>query len=432
LLTRRMTLASGASFLAAPAVRAAGERRVRFWHSYSSQAMADAMRGLIAQFEAANSGVTVATEIVPYAAFADKWAAAQASNALPDVAALDARVTVTMALAGSLNPADDLISALGGVSAFEPGVLDMLGRHRGRYVAVPHGVNNRLLILRKDRRAAARLDLPVTWDDWLQAAAAMTKAPEYFGWVMKLSKAGYGASDLLWTMTRSAGGTFFDDDGNSLFDQPPVRDAVEFLAELARRSPAPGVADAQPSDDLALITSGRESMANATAGLIGQATVQKSPVAAQLEAVPMPIRVRVGNLLSGVCVTLPKGANPQDGRRLAEALYADSTYLPMLLTVPLAAFPVFHGKEMDFQNNAVVGAYPDAVRATLDGMATGSLPGMERGLNPYAGPVFDSHVIEDMMQAIVLNGVATQDAIADTSRKIAAILRTTKDKLGRT
>ena len=434
MLTRRTTLATGgAALLAAPAVHAAGERRVVFWHGYTQQARTDQLRALARQFEADNPGATVAIEVVPYAGFADKWAAASAAGALPDVTALDARAAVPMAVAGALNPVDDLLKALGGAAAFEPGLLDMVGRYRGKYIVVPHSVEDRLLVYRRDRLTAAGLDVPVTWDDLLQATAAMTKAPDYFGWIMKLGRAGNGAGELLWTMTRSAGGSFFDDDGNVTFDQPPVRDAVDFMVDLAKRAGTPpGMADAQPADNVALITSSRASMAAAPAGLIGQVVAKDPDLASKLEAVPMPIRVRVGNLLSGVSVALPKGKNPQDGQRLASLLFAEKTYVPLLLATPLTLFPALHGTEAAFQADPVVAAHPDAVRATFDGVATGSLPGMERGLNPYAGPVFDSHLIEDMMQAIVLNGANTADAITDATRKMAGVLRTTKDKLSRT
>jgi hypothetical protein len=42
--------------------------------------------------------------------------------------------------------------------------------------------------------AATELLAPVTWDDALKAATALTKAPEYYGWILKLAKDDYGGS----------------------------------------------------------------------------------------------------------------------------------------------------------------------------------------------------------------------------------------------
>jgi len=233
-------------------------------------------------------------------------------------------------------------------------------------------------------------------------------------------------------MTRSAGGSFYDAEGASSFDQPPVRDAAEFLAEVARRTGAPGVANYQISDNYTLVNSGRESMTEDAGAIVGVALGQAPEVAKQLDAVPMPKRQQVGNLIGAISVALPKGRNPGDGRRFAEFLYAADNYAPFLLTIPLFMFPALQAANASFRAHPVMAAYPNLVSATLDGVAAGSLPGMEHGPNPYASAVFGSHAIEEMMQAIVIEGAKPQDAIDDTARKVAAILRMTKQRLGRT
>jgi len=430
-ITRRTALAIGASALAAPLVRAA-DRRVVFWHNYTQKARSDFMRAVADRFEAANPGVKVEIEVVPFPAYQEKWVTAQAGGTLPDVTTLEGQNAVPMFLAGALHPMDDVVRTLGGPAAFQPNLLDIAGKFRGQYISVPHYVHNRVMIYRKDRFAEAGLQAPVTWDDALRATEVTTRAPDHYGWILKLAKGDFGAAYLLWIMTRSAGGSFYDADGASSFDQPPVRDAVAFLAEVARRTKAPGIANYQISDNYTLINSGRESMTEDAGAIVGVALNQAPEVAKQLDAVPMPRRQQVGNLIGAIAVALPKGGNPEDGRRFAEFLYAADNYAPFLLTIPLFMFPALQAANATFRAHPVMAAYPNLVSATLDGVASGSLPGMEHGPNPYASAVFGSHAIEEMMQAIVIEGTKPQDAIDDTARKIAGILRTTKQRLGRT
>ena len=187
-------------------MRAQTPRRLVFWHSYTQRARSDFMRAAADRFEAANPGVSVAIEVVPWPAFPQRWPAAMAGGTLPDVAVLLAENAVPMFLAGALNPMDDVVAALGGADAFKPGLLDATGRFRGQYISVPHYVHNRLLVYRKDRLAAAGLAPPVTWDDALRAAVATTRAPDHYGWILKLSRADTGGGFLLWILARSNGG----------------------------------------------------------------------------------------------------------------------------------------------------------------------------------------------------------------------------------
>jgi len=293
-ITRRTALAIGASALAAPLVRAA-DRRVVFWHNYTQKARSDFMRAVADRFEAANPGVKVEIEVVPFPAYQEKWVTAQAGGTLPDVTTLEGQNAVPMFLAGALHPMDDVVRALGGPAAFQPNLLDIAGKFRGQYISVPHYVHNRVMIYRKDRFAEAGMQPPVTWEDALRATEATTRAPDHYGWILKLAKGDFGASYLLWIMTRSAGGSFYDADGASSFDQPPVRDAVAFLAEVARRTNAPGIANYQISDNYTLINSGRESMTEDAGAIVGVALNQAPDVAKQLDAAPMPRRQQVGN-----------------------------------------------------------------------------------------------------------------------------------------
>ncbi|MFC3321332.1 ABC transporter substrate-binding protein [Mesorhizobium cantuariense] len=426
------TSAAIASAFPAPFVRAQSERRIVFWHSYSQKERSDHMRLVANRFEQANPGVKVDIEVVPWPAFPQKWPAAAAAGTLPDVTILLAENAVPMSLAGALLPMDDVLASLGGADAFKGNIAIATGRFRDQQISIPHYVHNRLLVYRKDRLAEAGLKPPVTWDDALNAAVATTRAPDHFGWIPKLAKGDVGGGYLLWMMTRSANGSFFDKDGNVSFDSQPVRDATQFIIEIARKSGGPGVTDYKISDNFNLVNSGKTSLAEDSAAIVAGAAQKAPDVAAQLDATFMPKRERVGNLMGGISVALPKGSNPEDGNAFAKFLFTEENYLPFLLTIPLFMFPALKSAEGPaFFDNPTIQRFRNVVDVTLTGLQDSTLAGMEDGLNPYAGPVFNSYAVEDMFQRILLQDEPVEQAVAQTAKAIEKVVGDVKTRLDR-
>lgn len=436
-LTRRQLLGGVASAAVlstfpAPFVHAQSERRVVFWHSYSQKERSDYMRVVADKFELANPGVKVDIEVVPWPAFAQKWPAAAAAGALPDVTILLAENAVPMSLAGALNPMDSLLSSLGGAAAFKGDIATTTGRFRDVQISIPHYVHNRLMVYRKDRLDQAGVKPPVTWDDAMNVAIATSKAPDYFGWIPKLAKGDTGGGYLLWMMARSANGSFFDKDGSVTFDSQQVRDATQFVAEIARQAGGPGVTEYKIGDNFNLVNSGKTTLAEDSAAIVAGAAKNAPDVAVQLDATFMPKRERVGNLMGGISVALPKGQNPTDGEAFAKFLFAEENYVPFLLTIPLFMFPSLKSAEAPaFFDNPTIQRYRNVVDVTLKGLEDSTLAGMESGLNPYAGPVFNSYVVEDMFQRILLRNEPVDQAVAATAKAMAAIVNDVKVRLDR-
>jgi multiple sugar transport system substrate-binding protein len=436
-LSRRNLLGAAASTAAlsafpAPFVRAQGSRRIVFWHSYSQKERSDFMRTTADKFEQANPGVKVDIEVVPWPAFPQKWPAAAAAGTLPDVVVLLAENAVPMSLANALHPMDDVLAELGGAAAFKGNIATTVGRFRDTQISLPHYVHNRLLVYRKDRLAEAGVKPPVTWDDAMNVAIATTKAPDHYGWIPKLAKGDTGGGYLLWMMTRSANGSFFDKDDNVTFDSQQVTDATQFITEIARKAGGPGVTEYKIGDNFSLVNSGKTSLAEDSAAIVAGAAQNAPAVADQLDATFMPKRERVGNLMGGISVALPKGNNPDDGKAFAKFLFEEQNYVPFLLTIPLFMFPSMKAAEGSaFFGNPTIKRFQNVVDVTLKGLEDSSLAGMEHGLNSYAGPVFNSYLVEDMFQRILLRNEPVDQAVGTTAKAMEKIVRDVKVRLER-
>jgi len=431
-ISRRSLVAgvSAMSLLATPRVRAAGGGKIVFWHSYTQKVRADFMRQVADRFESANPGTTVEIEAVPWPAFMQRWPAARAANRLPDVAVTVPKSAIPIAMANGLYPVTKVMEGIGGVKAFTPGIMDNSCKFGGEYIALPHYAHSLITVFRKDRLAEAGLPVPVTWQDALAAAVAMTKPPTYYGNILKLQKSDYAGADLLWALTRSVDGHFFDEKGNSTFDSDPVRKATEYLVEIGTKTSGPGIANFGYIDDFTLIGSGTESIANDSAAAVG-VTVQNAPdVARNLDGTSMPKADTVGYLANIVGIVLPKGQNRGGGEAFLEFLFREENYMPLMTTIPLFMFPTCTKYNMaGFLGNPVIAAYPNVTQATLQGIERGVPGGCDFGLNPFAAPVWASGVVEEMLQRIILGNQPVKQEVTTASAKLEAILRPIRERL---
>jgi multiple sugar transport system substrate-binding protein len=180
------------------------------------------------------------------------------------------------------------------------------------------------------------------------------------------------------------------------------------------------------------VNSGKTSLAEDSAAIVAGAAQKAPEVAAQLDATFMPKRERVGNLMGGISVALPKGSNPEDGKAFAKFLFTEQNYVPFLLTIPLFMFPALKSAEGPaFFDNPTIQRFRNVVDVTLTGLQDSTLAGMEDGLNSYAGPVFNSYAVEDMFQRILLQNEPVDQAVTVTSKAIEKVVGDVKTRLDR-
>ncbi|WP_426040780.1 extracellular solute-binding protein [Brevundimonas sp. TWP2-3-4b1] len=128
---------------------------------------------ILPAFEAANPGIKVVVQPLPWTAAHQKLLTAYAGASLPDVSQIGNTWVAELAAIGALSPtpafADDLLQ-----DQF-PAVLET-NRIGGRAMATPWYVDTRLIYLRTDLLARAGFDaMPVTWAEWKRAMHAVKR-----------------------------------------------------------------------------------------------------------------------------------------------------------------------------------------------------------------------------------------------------------------
>lgn len=395
---------------------------VVMWHPYGQEVRQAKIGEAVAIFEKENPGTKVQVEYVPFADLPLRWPAAQQGGTLPDLIINIPENILPMHMAGLVDTdaVGSLVDDLGGESFFTPGFLDKNGRYDGKTFALPHYAHNRLLLYRKDRLEAAGLAVPQTLADVEEAAKAMTKAPDYYGWTMPLSQNDIGGGYLLWMLTRSNGGHLVSATGEQFWGSDEVRAAADYLSRIAKLY-GPSVATTSAIGDMfnrfhdgsaSMVVDGAANIAvaNSTEGL-------PEDLVANLDGTHIPIGTQPGHMVGSVAMTVPASKNRAAGRALAQVLYRPDVHLDFMLSIPMFHFPATTNIDTDaFYADPLISRYKDTVvKQTLAGIQEGSVAGFEDGANPYIGPILDAKISEVLLQDIAFGGVGLDAAIEKAS-----------------
>lgn len=197
--------------------------------------------------------------------------AALAANKGPAIAGGYAYMAFQYKNQGKILPADKVVDALKAngsyadyLSAAEFSNLNVPGFG---YVAIPWGVDTRVLWYNETLLQKAGADVPTDWDSYLAAAKALKKIGVY-GYVTSAatSNAAYGTHSLATWMLNNGGG-MFDEAGDVDCLYPRNIEAVEFLLELVKSGYVdPGSIGYTDTDVYTELKSGRAGMtlANST------------------------------------------------------------------------------------------------------------------------------------------------------------------------
>ncbi|WP_425987391.1 extracellular solute-binding protein [Brevundimonas sp. TWP2-3-2] len=170
MIDRRAALGLMAGASLAGCGRNDGITRLSFWAMGNEATHAPQ---ILTAFEAANPGIKVVVQPLPWTAAHQKLLTAYAGASLPDVSQIGNTWVAELAAIGALSPtpafADDLL---------QDQFLAVLETNRigGRAMATPWYVDTRLIYLRTDLLARAGFDaMPVTWAEWKRAMHAVKR-----------------------------------------------------------------------------------------------------------------------------------------------------------------------------------------------------------------------------------------------------------------
>lgn len=202
---------------------------ISYWHHFTSESEMEGLVQAEASFAEAYPDVAISSENIPNADYMTQFTTAAVGGALPDtaMAAVD-RIPDMLAL-GGLVDLSERFNAWDGKDSI-PESLMTGATVDGQVVGVPMFLFVDWMYYRKDWFEEAGLSVPDTWDEFLDAAIALTDADQgRYGFGLR---GGDGGQGHVMNVMRAYGGLSVDDDGVPVIDRDAAIEAIAFWAEL--------------------------------------------------------------------------------------------------------------------------------------------------------------------------------------------------------
>lgn len=431
-LDRRRLVAGGmaaAGVAGAPRiVRAQGAVTLRFWTSQTAPIQMKAWQSAIDRFEAANKGVKVEIEKYSDDNLWPKLTAAFAARDVPDlVSYVQAYTVVSLGARGLVEPFDDVIKGVGEADFF-PSMRDIYKVNGGYLAATLNNQTSSNLFYRKDLLQEAGLAPPTTWDDLLKVAKATTKNGLY-GTVLPFGRASM-TSTMMAMFVRQGGGFVVNPDLSVGFNSEGTVAALEFLKEIFEYTP-PGSASYSWSEVLNAIVTGKAVTGPYTGRPLALINEQNAAIADKVSRVAYPYRK--GGRPAYDCpfnsLFIPKGAKNLDATKaFAKALFGKEAQLAVLHALPGHNLPALKSvaESKEFYDNPIIGKYKAEVHGMIETTAESRNLVKESDQHAYnqkAGDIFNSFVLAEAVQNVVIEKMPPKKAAEQGADKIAAILK---------
>jgi len=243
MIDRRATLGliAGAGAALAGCAREDGIIRLTFWAMGNE---GSSVPKILPAFEAANPGIRVEVQPLPWTAAHQKLLTAYAGDSLPDVSQIGNTWVAELAAIGALSATPPAAADL--LDDQFPAVLET-NRINGRAMATPWYVDTRLIYYRTDILARAGFDaMPMTWEAWKRAMHAVKRVsgPDNFAILMPVNE----FEQLLTFGLQGDQPLLRDSDTRGNFSSPSFLQALAFYKSLFDEGLAPVASAAQISN----------------------------------------------------------------------------------------------------------------------------------------------------------------------------------------
>ncbi len=210
--------------------------------------------------------------------------------------------------------------------AFYPVLFDK-GVYQGTLLGLVWATSTKALFYRTDLFEAAGIDPPTTWEEQLGAAVALNDPPRVYGLGLP-GKPEYETDDNLFFYFWSAGGAFFDAEGNCTINSEAGVKALQFYVDLANKYQVtqPELTTWTRKETRRLFEQGR--LAMFATGPWGIEQCRKNAPGLEFGVVPLPVdKERVTQIITDHLVLMRYSTKKELARRFIEIAYRDDQRL---------------------------------------------------------------------------------------------------------
>ena len=402
---------------------------ITFWHSFTQGARMEAIQAAADQFMADNPGVTINIETMAWGDFNTKWNAGITTGDLPDIStAQNTGEVVEMLNADVLAPMDSTIDAIGR-DLFSANALADMSMDDATY-GIPYYSHAQVMWYRTDLLEANNLEVPTTWDEFYEAAVALTKDGVY-GCAFSCSP-----NDLLCTRylnyyVRSGGGSLLNDDLTANLTSDLAIDGINFWLEVYKNCSPAETINYTVNDHATLYYQGTTAFDFNSGFQISGVESNRPDLLEYVSCAPLPLMAEGDPYYSAEATHIPlvtwaNSEHPEICQAFIEYLYQEDNYLDFLAAVPVGMLPSIKGIDQNetYLSNPIVQQFSDEAAVITKAVEEGTAIGFEHGPSAQAGLLTSQGVIEEMFQDIITNGTDVETAAKAAEDKLNEIFAT--------
>lgn len=388
---------------------------ITFWHSFTQGARMEAVQSAADKFMQAHPDVKINIETYSWGDFNTKWNAGLTTGDLPDMStAQNTGEVVEMLNADVLQSVDDMVDRIGRDRFSDNALADM--SVDGAIYGVPYYSHAQVMWYREDMLKAANLNVPTTWNEFYDAAVALTKDGT-FGAAFSCSP-----NDLLCTRylnyyVQSAGGSLLNDDLTANLTSPEVIDGINFWLKVYKDCSPAETINYTINDHATLFYQGKTGFDFNSGFMIGGVQSNTPDAVPYVKCAPLP-RLNAGDAVySAEATHIPlvvwkDSKHPEICKAFIEFLYQEDNYIDFIHSVPVGMLPSLNdiASNETYLDNETIQQFTDSVETIQTAVDTGHAIGFERGPTAQASYLTSQGVIENMFQDIITNGTDVKTA----------------------
>lgn len=422
------------------AANAADPVELTFWTNLTTAAQADVIQKQVTECTAAQPGVKVHFETVPFNTMYTRLITALRKGDPPNIMnTLEGAVAFLQAKDGIV-PVSDVVKDLG-QQDFIPSYLHAVSKNN-QFWGLPDWALHQEVWYRKDLFKAAGVKPPHSWPELLQVAKALNQPakdgkPATYGFAVPMSSALVGPQTYF-QVFYSAGGTVFDPKtGEYVFgkQKPLAVKSLQFLVDLYKAASPPASVEWSWSEYRTAFVKGQVAMTNEWGAVVQMAQEQNPGIVKEMGVFPFPgltADKKPAAALNGGYYYVIGKSTPQKiaaSKTLLHCMYTPERVASRANSRPIFAIPSTRSgyNNAKYQSNPVVKEFkPELDIIFNDVMQNWYRYGMEAGLNPLAGQIEATTFIGEALQNTALGKITAEKAVDQIDEQLRSQISSLK------
>lgn len=395
---------------------------ITFWHSFTQGGRMDVIQEAADKFMEDNPDVTITIETFSWGDFYTKWTTGLASGNVPDMSTALPGHVVEMMDAEAVIPLDDVIEDIGKDRFAEAALSE--GERDGEYYSLPLYSHAQVMWYRKDLLEDANLEVPETWEEFAEAAKALTKDGVY-GCSFPCGSGDLMATRFLNFYVRSGGGSLLTDDLKADLTSDIAIEGIKYWLDIYENCSPKDSVNYAVLDQANLYYQGKTAFDFNSGFHISGVETNSPNLVDSIDCAPLP-RLNKDDPVYGAetsnipMVVWSKSEHPEICKAFIETLYEDDTYTEFLAVTPVGMLPSVTGisDTEAYKSNEIVQKFSNAEQVIAEAVSLSAAIGFEHGPSVEAGLLTSQGIVEEMFQDIITNGTDVEKAAKAAEDKL--------------